>query len=942
MKKFLLSILSIVMFFILCIPLNLTVIGASDKKSSTVTITKQPVSITVARNQEATVSVKASGVNLKYTWYYKDTSMSAFKKTTVFKGNTYSVEMNASRNGRKVYCVVTDKYGKSAKSKTATIKMGTDLKITKQPVSCYALSDETVKITLKASGDGLNYTWYYKDTGMPSFKKTSTFKSNYYSLQMNESRHGREIYCVVTDKYGQSVKSDTVTLKIEKELQILSQPVSVSAYEGETVTVALEASGNGLTYEWYYKDKNMTAFKQTNTFTDNCYTIEMNESINGRAIYCLISDEDGNSIGSDIVSLKIKNDLEITKQPVSTSASDGKTASVHVRAKGDGLNYEWYYKDTDMEEFVLSESTGYKYSVNMNHVISGRQVYCVITDEYGTSLQTETVTLSIKKPNNTRCAECLKKLNGTSFDSSVLYTQKDKIDVMPISFETVFQISEKDIDTSTMHKVHRDKDYTETVIFSNDDTFERSICISVTENGNPKIGLRHADWYRRSYVFLFDQINVFSDKPVHMAITIDYTNLKVNCYINGVLGQSVNITNNPVKVPISPVCNYAIGGDLYSGNPNYFRGQIYSFAMWSDLRSDAEIEADFSSVIDTNDVALLSSYDLTLCEKCMKNDASLNSNHLVKEKIWLDKKDVEAPDEYDYSFAVIGDTQELSEDAPETMNALYEWIVNNKQEQKIEYVLGLGDITQNSYAEEWAHAKEQIYKLNGNIPYLLSRGNHDYDTIEEDVVTAGFNKTFDDGIYNNQLTGVMTEGDVTNAYREINICGIDYLFITLDFGPNAEMLQWADSVIEKYPEHRVIIITHGYLYRDGTTLDKDDAYPASKSPIRDRKEEQEEKPSLDGDQIWEQFASKHQNIQLVLSGHDPTHHVVYRQDKGDNGNTVTQMLIDPQGIDGFTGATALVAMFYFSDNGNTLTVRYYSVVKDMYVSERSQFTISLS
>jgi len=79
-----------------------------------------------------------------------------------------------------------------------------------------------------------------------------------------------------------------------------------------------------------------------------------------------------------------------------------------------------------------------------------------------------------------------------------------------------------------------------------------------------------------------------------------------------------------------------------------------------------------------------------------------------------------------------------------------------------------------------------------------------------------------------------------------------------------------------------------------------------------------------------------------MSGHDPWDHIVYRQDIGDNGNVVTQMLIDPQYMDKNIGATAMVAMLYFSNNGNTLTVRYYSVARGQYGSEQSQFTIDLS
>ncbi len=853
MKKNLLCIMMAVLMLVSSVPLNLTAFGASDKKAAALSVVKQPESVTVANGKTAKLSVKAKGTGLKYTWYYKDAGMSSFKKTDAFKTNTYAVKMNAARDGRKLYCKVTDKNGKYVKTKVAAINMQKELRISKQPVSVTVANGKTAKLTIKAYGDGLKYVWYYRDTDMSAYQKTNTFKGVTYSVKMNSDRDGRKVYCRITDKYGKSVRTNIVTLNMRKKLSITAQPVSVSVPGGNTAKVSVKAYGNGLKYTWYYKDTGMTDFKKTDAFT------------------------------------------------------------------------------------------GSTYSVTMNAIRNGRQVYCKVTDQYEKSVKTNTVTLNMKRETlSIDCADCLKKTSGTSFNSNTVYSQTNKIDKMPLTFEAVFRLKKSDLDVSTMLSLDRRNQYTETVLFSNDDTFESCISFSVTEDGHPKLGLRHKDWFRYSYNFLFDKVNVFSDTPIHMAITLDHSGDNVHCYINGKLMQTLQGIPEAVKVPFIPICKYVVGGDLYGGNPNFFRGELYSMSIWSDVRTASEIKSDFSKGADTSDKALLASYDFYLCDKCMRKDFSLNQNNLVPEKLWQGKDEVEALGEYDYSFAVIGDTQELSEDDPEAFTALYEWIVDNKEEQKIEYVLGLGDITQKSYAHEWEHAQKQIYKMNDVVPYLLARGNHDYDILEDGIVTAGFNKTFDDGVYNKQLTGVMTEGDVSNAYRTINICGIDYLFLTLDFGPNAEMLEWADSVVEAHPNHRVIVTTHGYLYRDGTTLDSEDAYPASRYPLKTRKEEQEEKPSLDGDDIWTDFASKHQNIQLVLSGHDPCQHVVYRQDKGENNNTVTQMLIDPQGFDGFCGSTATVAMFYFSNNGNTLTVRYYSVVKDMYGSESSQFTIELS
>lgn len=858
MKKKLLCLLIAVLMLATTVCLKPLVISASAATNSGTTqsavkITTQPKSVSAYSGKKVTVTVKAKGTGLKYAWYYKDKGASSFKKTNTFKSNTYTTEMTSARNGRQVYCKITDKYGNSVKTKTVTLSMRKTLKITAQPKSVSAYNGETAKITVKASGDGLKYTWYYKEKGAKSFKKTSTFTGNTYTATMSTGRDGRQVYCKVTDKYGKTVQTKTVTLKLIKKIKIASQPKSVAVYEGEKANISFVARGVGLQYTWYYKDKGASSFSKTNTFKGNTYSASMSDSRNGR------------------------------------------------------------------------------------------QVYCKITDKYGNSVKTNTVTLYLKpQPVEITCEDCLAKNGGITFNTDNVLFQETKLNKMPLTYEATFQLSKADMKKGKLYALDRYTDYKETVLFSDDDTYDVSICVSVTEDGHPKLGLRQKDWYCRFNNLLFDKVNVFSSKPVHMTITLDHAKQNVKCYINGVLKQTITSLPKVVQKPFVPTYRYVIGGDWYGGNPNYFRGELYSLGVWSDVRSASEVAEDYFVGVNTADKALMAYYDLSLCDSCMKQDQSAKENNLKAEKLWLEKDEVEPVGEFDYAFAVVGDTQEMSEDDPATFSKFYQWIVDNKEEHKIEYVLGLGDITQKSYAHEWEHAKEQIYKLNGEIPYLLTRGNHDYNTVKDGVITAGFNKTFDDGIYNEQLTGVMTEGDLTNAYRTINIGGIDYLFMTLDFGPNAETLAWANSVVEEHPEHRVVMITHGYMYRDGTTLDADDAYSASRYPLKDKKAEQATKPSLDGDDIWREFGSKHENIQLIISGHDPCQHIVYRQDEGENGNLVTQMLVDPQHVDSYSDLPCLIALFYFSNNGNTLTVRYYSIARDMYGSERSQFTIDLS
>ena len=88
------------------------------------------------------------------------------------------------------------------------------LKITTQPKTSYTEYGATAKATVKATGDGLKYTWYVKNAGASKYTKSSVTKST-YSVKMTGKVNGRYVYCVVTDKYGKKVQSKTVRVKIK-------------------------------------------------------------------------------------------------------------------------------------------------------------------------------------------------------------------------------------------------------------------------------------------------------------------------------------------------------------------------------------------------------------------------------------------------------------------------------------------------------------------------------------------------------------------------------------------------------------------------------------------------------------------------------------------------------------------------------------------------------
>jgi len=537
-----------------------------------------------------------------------------------------------------------------------------------------------------------------------------------------------------------------------------------------------------------------------------------------------------------------------------------------------------------------------------------------------TAKKTGSATISVKDGTYTSkvkvtvvaCEDC-KGTNGFTGSLNEKFVLDNKLSTTPRSFEAVFSIKESELkDNATL--------------FGSDGDYNAALVYYVNSAGNPCVMVREADHHYKKNTYTFDKVNVATGEQVHLNIVADTSAKTISCYIDGQLMQTLKNFKN--KLPFEEKWNPVIGGEHKFGNAAYFTGEIYSIALWSDVRTADEITKGVTDGFDKADQNLLAAYDLTKCEDCRKYDLSANGIDIERHILWQD--DVEPVGEYDYSFAVVGDTQSLAELDPLAMNNLYDWIVDNKDEHNIQYVLGLGDITENSTTDEWAYATESISKLNGVIPYSLVRGNHD--TVED------FNKYLNNGYYETTVDGVMTEGDLTNSYRYFSIKGTDYLIMTVDFAPSEAVLQWANKVISEHPDHKVIITTHAYMYRDGTTVDAGDCYPPSYY--------KENKPELysdahNGDEIWEECISKHDNVLMVLSGHDPWQDIVYRQDETANCNVVTQMLINPQHMDEYIGATAMVAMFYFSNDGKTLTVRYYSVARDTYGSELSQFTVDL-
>ena len=94
-------------------------------------------------------------------------------------------------------------------------------------------------------------------------------------------------------------------------------------------------------------------------------------------------------------------------------------------------------------------------------------------------------------------------------------------------------------------------------------------------------------------------------------------------------------TRYPASITLPKASEYThplrIGGDYRNGNTNYFKGLIYSVALFSDIRTAEEIGTDkaIHKTWNSSTQGLIAAYDLTRMGKAALRDYSGNGNQLV-------------------------------------------------------------------------------------------------------------------------------------------------------------------------------------------------------------------------------------------------------------------------------------------------------------------------
>jgi hypothetical protein len=255
-----------------------------------------------------------------------------------------------------------------------------------------------------------------------------------------------------------------------------------------------------------------------------------------------------------------------------------------------------------------------------------------------------------------------------------------------------------------------------------------------------------------------------------------------------------------------------------------------------------------------------------------------------------------------FSIAIYPDTQNEVFAGDNRLVNRSNTVVSLKTLRDYRFVIHTGDITNWGWLDQsqFEVAKKGMKPLqNAGLPYSIALGNHDTGAVGWNGIgreygggaymfnpeckerlgsecqtekllrrTTEFNANFTVAQYRNVWASYEPK-KIENVYSIFEAAGKKWLVLTLELWPRPEVVNWAKTIVSRFPSHNVIVATHSYLNADGS-ISKGREYGATTPQY-----------------LYDNLISKYKNIKLVFSGHVGT--FATRTDTP-NGNRVVSYL----------------------------------------------------
>lgn len=244
---------------------------------------------------------------------------------SIAQGNQYRIKISDASNAN------------ISSESSSNISISSGVEITAQPAASTTIcTGETLELSVTATGNNLSYQWK-KDGNNMNGETNSTLSIS------NIGTTAAGIYtCDISSDCG-SASTESAEVNVNESPVITSFPSSRAVCIGRTLSIEVEATGSGLTYQWQ-KDGNDIAGETTSLLEIS----DVMPTDAGQYTVIVTSDNCG-SIVSDESNVIILEEPEITMQTqVSSSRCENGTVSIWIDATGPSVSYQWQKNAEDI------------------------------------------------------------------------------------------------------------------------------------------------------------------------------------------------------------------------------------------------------------------------------------------------------------------------------------------------------------------------------------------------------------------------------------------------------------------------------------------------------------------------------------------------------------------------------------------------------------------
>lgn len=208
--------------------------------------------------------------------------------------------------------------------------------IVSQPASAFTVPQQSVTLSVSATGSGLSYQWYEGISGSTSLPITDATGPSYQPPPLVSTRN---YWVRVTNGIG-SEESATATLTMQAPPVIAAQPTSKTLAMGSSISSSVTVTGNNVSFQWY---QGFSGDVSTPLAGKTSSSLTLPNQLPGVTYYWV---KVNNALGT-LNSTTIRAEVTpvppvIVDEPLDTSTYRTVSQSINISASGPSLSYQWY------------------------------------------------------------------------------------------------------------------------------------------------------------------------------------------------------------------------------------------------------------------------------------------------------------------------------------------------------------------------------------------------------------------------------------------------------------------------------------------------------------------------------------------------------------------------------------------------------------------------